>query len=99
MNDLELARRHAPIVYFDAAEPFLPQMVGYAVLRQPGPSPSFERYLALDVPAASSAEGGGRAAAVIEYALWTDWDIQHLYELEHVWSYVDADGKLLFAEA
>jgi phosphoglycolate phosphatase-like HAD superfamily hydrolase len=100
VSDLELARRHAPIVYFDAAEPFLPQVVGYAVLRQPGPSPSFERYIALDVPeAASSTEGGGRAAAVIEYALWTDWDIQHLYELEHVWSYVDADGELLFAEA
>src|SRR5688572_7148783 len=93
MDDLELARRHAPIVYFDAVEPFLPRMVGYAVLRQPGPSPSFERYLALDVP------DMGRAAAVIEYALWTDWDIQHLYELEHVWSYVDADGGLLFAEA
>jgi HAD superfamily hydrolase (TIGR01549 family) len=36
---------------------------------------------------------------VIEYALWTDWDIQHLYELEHVWSYVDDQGRLIFAEA
>lgn len=93
MNDGDLARRHAPIVYFDAAEPFLPEQVGYAVLRQPAPSPSFDRYLNLAVP------DGRRAWAVIEYALWTDWDIQHLYELEHVWSYVDAAGRLLHAEA
>ena len=39
------------------------------------------------------------AAFVIEYAIWWDWDIQHLYELEHVWSYVGADGRLLYAEA
>jgi hypothetical protein len=39
------------------------------------------------------------AALVIEYAIWWDWDIQHLYELEHVWSYVGADGRLLYAEA
>ena len=91
--DLALAIRHAPIVWFDDNEPFLPQAVGYAVLRRPTHSPTFERFLHLDVP------GGRTAAAVIEYALWTDWDIQHLYELEHVWSYVDDAGRLLHAEA
>lgn len=91
--DLALARRHAPVVWFDDAEPFLPQTVGYAVLRAPTHSPTFERFLPLLVP------GGRTAAAVIEYALWTDWDIQHLYELEHVWSYVDGDGRLIHAEA
>lgn len=93
MDDLTLARHHAPIVYFDAAEPFLPELVGYAVLERPGPSPTFDRYLN---PRLSD---GRQAVAIIEYALWTDWDIQHLYELEHVWSYVDANGHLLFAEA
>ncbi len=39
------------------------------------------------------------AALVLEYAIWWDWDIQHLYELEHIWSYVGADGRLLYAEA
>ncbi len=91
--DLALVLRHAPIVWFDDAEPFLPQAVGYAVLREPGHSPTFERFLHLELP------GGRRAAAVIEYALWTDWDIQHLYELEHVWAYVDDAGRLLHAEA
>ena len=91
--DLALALRHAPLIWFDDAEPFLPQAVGYTVLRRPGHSPTFERFLRLDVP------GGRTAAAVIEYALWTDWDIQHLYELEHVWSYVDEAGRLIHAEA
>src|SRR5439155_26321272 len=80
MTDIDLARRHAPIVYFDAADPFLPELVGYAVLRKPGPSPTHGRYLSLLTP------DGRRAEAVVEYALWTDWEIQHLYELEHAWS-------------
>lgn len=91
--DRDLARRHAPIVFFDRAEPFVPTRVGYAILRASGPSPSFDRYLNLRLP------DGRQAAAVIEYALWTDWDIQHLYELEHVWSYIDGAGNLLYAEA
>jgi HAD superfamily hydrolase (TIGR01549 family) len=92
VSDLDLARRHAPIVYFDDREPFLPELIGYAVLRQPGPSPTHGRYLSLRTPS-------GPAAICVEYALWTDWDIGHLYELEHVWSYLDADGKLIHAEA
>src|SRR5262249_50695202 len=76
-----------------AAEPFLPELVGYRLLRQPGPSPTHDRYLDLLVP------DGRRAEAVVEYALWSDWEIGHLYELEHVWSYVDAAGRLIPAEA
>ena len=91
-DDLEIARRHAPVVYFDLAEPFLPDLVGYAVVRRPGPSPTFDRYLDLRTP------DGHRATAVIEYALWYDWDIQHLYELEHAWAYLDAAGDLVHAE-
>ena len=39
------------------------------------------------------------AALVVEYAIWWDWDIQHLYELEHCWSYIGADGALVHVEA
>jgi len=56
-------------------------------------SPTFERFLHLEAP------GGRTAAAVIEYALWTDWDIGHLYELEHVWVYLDTAGKPVWVEA
>lgn len=102
--DLALALRHAPIVYFDEREPFVPQLVGYTVLRQPGPSPTFGGYLSFTpsiggLAGFSAGRPVGGICAVIEYALWTDWDIQHLYELEHVWSYLDADGRLVYAEA
>ena len=91
-DDLDIARRHAPVIWFDLAEPFVPDLVGYAVVRRPGPSPTFDRYLDLQTP------GGSRAAAVVEYALWYDWDIQHLYELEHAWAYLDGADELVHAE-
>ncbi|NOZ50350.1 MAG: hypothetical protein GXP37_09940 [Chloroflexi bacterium] len=89
----ELAARYTPIIRFDSREPFFPQAVGYTIFRQDGPSPSFPRHIELrpsDQPAAELA---------IEYAIWWDWDIGHLYELEHVWVYVDARGELLRVEA
>ena len=44
-------------------------------------------------------EGQPPAALAIEYAIWWDWDIGHLYELEHAWVYVDAAGRVVRAEA
>ena len=89
--DRELAARHAPVIRFDAREPFLPSLVGYTVFRTDDDSPSFPRQIEL----------GARPGAVvaIEYAVWWDWDIQHLYELEHVWVYLNADEQLIGAEA
>ncbi len=81
------AAQHAPVLYFDAREPFLPLAAGYTFFTQDGPSPSFDRIIELrpgDKPAAAQA---------IEYAIWWDWDIHHLYELEHVWVYLDAHDR------
>ncbi|WP_370675623.1 HAD family hydrolase [Pleomorphomonas sp. PLEO] len=39
-----------------------------------------------------------RGAAVIEYTVWCDWDIGHLYDLEHVWVHVDAAGDVIAVE-
>ncbi|RPJ40557.1 MAG: hypothetical protein EHM21_14490, partial [Chloroflexi bacterium] len=82
-----LAARHAPVLYFDANEPFLPLAAGYTLFNQDGPSPSFDRLIEL------RPEGQPAAALAIEYAIWWDWDIHHLYELEHVWVYVDEQGQ------
>ncbi len=87
--DRALAVHYAPVIRFDRHEPFLPDLVGFTVFRQPGQSPSFPRRIAL--PAG--------VGLVIEYAIWWDWDIQHLYELEHVWVYLDAQGQIVEAEA
>ncbi len=87
--DRALAIHHAPRIRFDAREPFVPLVVGYTVFRRNGPSPSFPREISL--PA--------NAACAVEYAIWWDWDIQHLYELEHIWLYLDAQERLIAAEA
>jgi glycerophosphoryl diester phosphodiesterase len=89
--DQALAARHAPIIRFDAREPFLPSVVGYTVFRADGDSPSFPRRIELGQQP--------NAALAIEYAVWWDWDIQHLYELEHVWVYLDANEQPVGAEA
>ena len=82
--DYRLALSQAPTIRFDAREPFTPAAVGYTVFRESGRSPSFPREIRL----------GAGVAAVVEYAVWWDWDIQHLYELEHIWVYLSADGEL-----
>jgi hypothetical protein len=91
--DHTLATRYAPIINFDAREPFLPSLVGYTIFRESAPSPSFSRQIHLDEA------GRTQAPKVIEYAIWWDWDIQHLYELEHVWVYVNAEEHVIHAEA
>jgi hypothetical protein len=92
-EDHELASRYAPIIYFDAREPFLPFAVGYTVFKQDGTSPSFPLQIELHKI------GYPDAAFAIEYAIWWDWDIQHLYELEHIWVYVDNQGQVVRGEA
>ncbi len=61
----------------DTREPYDPLVMGYSVHRQAAASPSSTHQLA--------AEGG----VLIAYAIWYDWDIQHLYDLEHIWVRLD----------
>lgn len=88
-----LAARYAPIIQFDEREPFLPLVAGYTIFRADADSPSFPRRIEL------SATGQAPATKAIEYAIWWDWDIGHLYELEHVWVYLDDDEQVVRAEA
>lgn len=90
-SDFRLAHRHAPVICFDRTEPFMPEVIGYTILRREAQSPSFYRWIGHDWrPAWETA---------IEYAIWWDWDIQHLYELEHVWVYLDGAGRVVLVEA
>jgi len=91
--DCDLAARYAPVILFDSREPFLPLVAGFTIFRSDADSPSFRRRIAL-APAGKPA-----AALAIEYAIWWDWDIGHLYELEHVWVYVDGAGQVVRVEA
>ncbi|MCR6673009.1 HAD family hydrolase [Devosia ginsengisoli] len=87
--DIALARRLAPVIRFCDNEPFLPSRVGITVLDTPARSPSTGLPIAF--------EPG--VARVIEYAIWWDWDIQHLYELEHIWLKLAADDSIVAVEA
>ena len=88
----QLAARYAPILRFDAREPFLPLAAGITLFEQDGPSPSMKRTIQLAPP------GKPAAAAAIEYAIWWDYDIHHLYELEHLWIYLDGQGQVVRVE-
>lgn len=85
--DPSVAARYAPLILFDEREPFLPIRVGVTILREPGASPSFRRHL-------EPPPGG----LVVEYAIYWDWDIQHLYDLEHLWVFADGSGRVTDAE-
>ncbi|WP_269584477.1 HAD family hydrolase [Roseibium sp. Sym1] len=86
-TDAELAARHAPLLHVDLREPAPPLAMGYSVHRAPAQSPSSKFHL-------RPPEGG----TVIEYAIWHDWDIQHLYDLEHVWVHLDREGEVVRVE-
>lgn len=65
--------------------------VGYSIFKNSGEkSISFKRPIEFDPK---------KVDCCIEYAIYWDYDIQHLYELEHVWIYIDKRGKLVDAEA
>ena len=36
---------------------------------------------------------------VIEYAFFWDYDIQHMYDLEHIWVTVDSAGQICGCQA
>ena len=82
----KLAADHRPIFRCCRTEPYPPGRLGWFVATEPMRSPSSAFDL---VP---------RGAAVIEYAIWCDWDIGHLYDLEHVWVHVDAAGRVMAVE-
>ncbi|MBE5797273.1 MAG: hypothetical protein E7327_07840 [Clostridiales bacterium] len=88
MTERELALTYAPVIHFDRGETIPLAAVGYTVFRETQRSDSFPKRMI--VP-----DAGG---LVIEYALYWDYDIQHMYDLEHIWVYAAPDGMVSRAE-
>ena len=86
----ETAERYLPRIMMDRAEPFEIKGIGYTVFHAPARSRSFRRDVYFDPQ---------RVAFAVEYAVYFDFDIQHLYDLEHIWIYVGHDGAVVDAEA
>lgn len=89
-QEYELAGRHLPVLYMDRLEPFPLLYIGYTVFEKAGISASAKRQID---PASHD------AAVCIEYAFYYDYDIQHLYDLEHVWVYLDEKEKVCGCES
>ena len=88
--NLDFVCQYAPYIHFDEGETIFPRAVGYTVFQQTGPSLSFPGRV-ISVPQS--------ALCVIEYAYYFDYDIEHMYDLEHIWVTVGKDGKAQAAEA
>ena len=88
MTDYELVLQYAPRVHFDHNETIPLRAVGYTLTREPMHSDSFPKRHLLPP------KGG----FTIEYAYYWDYDIQHMYDLEHTWVNVNAEGKVVGAE-
>lgn len=86
-TDEALAQRYRPRIFFDRAETIPLCAIGYTVFRDSAPSASFHRKIDV-LP----------GELVIEYACYWDFDIQHLYDLEHIWVTVDAQSRVRYAE-
>lgn len=89
-EDRTLCERYAPYLMFDLREPFLPNLVGFMLLEAGDESPSFPR---------TFAEVDPRTEFILEYAIWWDYEIGHLYQLEQIWIYVGPNGEVLDCEA
>lgn len=83
VRDHELAEKYVPRLRYDRAEPYSLEAVGYTVYRTGGRSRSCRLQI--------EAEPG---ETVVEYAFYYDFDIQHLYDLEHVFVKLDREGGI-----
>jgi len=82
----ELFLKYLPHVYKDKADPFPIRYLGCSCFRKPAQSESYPKWH-ID-PREEDAE------AILEYAVYYDYDIQHLYDLEHIWVAVGHDGQV-----
>lgn len=89
-KEKQLAEKYLPCFMKDLAEPFDLKGIGYTIFKETGKSSSCPRTLQVNPEIHSF---------VIEYALYFDFDIQHLYDLEHVFVYVGKDGEIVDVEA
>lgn len=90
-SEIELVKTYVPQLRYDRAEPFALQGIGYTLYPSfsgSTKSPSCNRII--------EPPSGGIA---IEYAFYYDFDIQHLYDLEHAFVYVDQTGEIVGVES
>lgn len=96
VNMHDLASRFFPNLFFDSNEPFVPLKIGFSVYTKKLPSdnylsPTFPRPLFFIKELLETEKD---ADTIIEYSLWYEADISHLYELEHLWVYINENSVI-----
>ncbi len=79
--------QYQPHIYRDRLDPFPIRYLGCTVFTEKQPSLSFPKW------APDPAACGARA--IIEYAIYYDYDIQHMYDLEHIWVAIGDGGEVV----
>lgn len=87
----EIAIKYLPYFVADTLEPFSIEGIGYTIFQGGiGDSDSCRRVYEID---------SAKCKYMIEYAIFYDFDIQHLYDLEHVFVYVGLQDEIIDVEA
>lgn len=89
-TEKKIALKFMPYFMADKKEPFNIEAVGYSVFYEQGKSKSCKRTYSMDK---------ATCKYMIEYAIFYDFDIQHLYDLEHVFVYVGYAEEVIDVEA
>ncbi len=84
MTDKELFVKYLPILKEDEYEPFPIKAVGCTLFTESGKSPTSNFRVEIT----------RNSVKAIEYAFYWDYDIQHLYDLEHAFVYLDKENTV-----
>lgn len=90
MNEIKIAQTYVPHFKADLEEPFEINAIGYEIFCEGGKSHSCNRTYKIDP---------NKCKYMIEYAIYYDFDIQHLYDLEHVFVYIGLQDEIIQVEA
>ena len=108
-NEKELVKTYVPHLRYDRAEPFALQGIGYTLygekmnkeLLDSGMKiwQNGERGISAKSPSCRRIIQAPPEGMAIEYAFYYDFDIQHLYDLEHAFVYLDREGQIVGVES
>ncbi len=87
-RDRELALRYLPIILKDEKEPFTMKWIGITVFDEGTIHSRTFQKLQMDMLPPE-------CRLAIEYAIYWDYDIQHMYDLEHIWVGIGHDDKVM----
>ncbi len=90
MNSKKIAEKYLPQILFCENEPFYPISIGYEIFQSTAYSNTFARPKKISI--------NGDVSFCVEYQIYWHYDITHMFDLEHIWIYVDKDGAVIDAE-